>query len=68
MVATDLNLTVETLKPKDDLESGLAKKVNGRQPPTALKYLKSYSAEICRVFFNANILRKVFEILNWKSF
>ena len=27
MVATDLNLTVETLKPKDDLETGLAKKV-----------------------------------------
>ena len=51
MVATDLNLTVETLKPKDDLESGLAKKVNGKQPPTALKYLKSYSAEISRVFF-----------------
>ena len=29
MVATDLNLTVETLKPKDDLETGLAKKVKG---------------------------------------
>ena len=27
MVATDLNLTVETLKPKDELETGLAKKV-----------------------------------------
>ena len=61
MVATDLNLTVETLKPKDDLESGLAKKVYGSHPP---KYLKSYSAEISRIFFNANILRKVFEILN----
>ena len=29
MVATDLNLTVETLKPKDDLDPGLAKKVKG---------------------------------------
>ena len=29
MVATDLNLTVETLKPKDELETGLAKKVKG---------------------------------------
>ena len=60
MVATDLNLTVETLKPKDDLESGLAKKVNGRQPPTALKYLKSYSAEISRVFFLMQIFSEKF--------
>ena len=27
MVATDLNLTVETLKPKDETDAGLAKKV-----------------------------------------